>query len=77
MGKAGNECDWDRVVEAMLIQLDQDDGSRGYKGKDSVSYASGSRSSWSFPVETRRGSFAYDAEADDESQWNDAQPKSP
>ena len=50
LGQAGNEYDWDKVVEAMLIQLDQDDGSRHYggswkdsqKGKGSVSYASGS-----------------------------------
>ena len=94
LGQAGNEYDWDRVVEAMLIQLDQDDTSRGYgiswkgshKGKGNVSYASGSRGSWSFPAEEEEWydghdgespSFAYEAEADDESQWYDAWPSSP
>ena len=94
LGQAGNEYDWDRVVEAMLIQLDQDDGSRSYghswkgsqKGKGSVSYASGSRSTWSFPAEEgwyggdyedESSSYAYDAEAEDGNQWFDAWPSSP
>ena len=93
LGQAGNEYDWDKVVEAMLIQLDQDDGSRHYgsswkgsqKGKGSVSYASGSRASWSFPAEEEwydgyddeSSAYAYDAEGEDESQWYDAWPSSP
>ena len=92
LGQAGNEYDWDRVVEAMLIQLDQDDGSRSYgnswkgsqKGKGGSSYA-GSRSSWTFPAEEEwydgydeeASSYAYDAEGEDESQWYDAWPSSP
>ena len=57
LGQAGNEYDWDKIVEAMLIQLDggdepQSKGWKGnYKARQQNSYNPGGKRSWAFPIE--------------------------
>eukprot|EP00913_Durusdinium_trenchii_P024135 g22662.t1 len=70
LGQAGNEYDWDKIVGAMLIQLDGGDdiSSKGWKGgfksRQQSSYnTGGKRSSWAYPIEQEGSS--YDGETDD------------
>ena len=66
LGQAGNEYDWDKICEAMMIQLDGDHTgwSKG-SGKKGYGNPSSSRN-WAFPVDEaetyfEEESYAYDA----------------
>ena len=69
LGQAGNEYDWDKIVEAMLIQLDggeepQGKGWKGnYKSRQQSNYSPGGKRSWAFPIEEEWSS--YEGETDE------------
>ena len=69
LGQAGNEYDWDKIVEAMLIQLDGGDEMTGkgwkgsYKSRSQNNYGAGKRGSWAFPIEEEWSS--YDGETEE------------
>ena len=70
LGQAVNEYDWDKIVEAMLIQLDGGDEltgkgwKGGYKSRSQNNFGpGGKRSSWAFPIEEEWSS--YDGETEE------------
>ena len=68
LGQAGNEYDWDKIVEAMLIQLDGGDEMTGkgwkgsYKSRSQNNYGAGKRGSWAFPIEEEWSSYEGETE---------------
>ena len=80
LGQAGNEYDWDKIVEAMTIQMDAEatgetrmpwKGNR--KGYPSSSHSSTStRRSWAFPVEEEEY-WNEDYDGGGEESYNDAE----
>ena len=80
LGQAGNEYDWDKIVEAMLIQLDggeepQGKGwKNGYKQRQQSNYNPGGKRLWAFPIEEEWSS--YDGENEESyavDDWQDEQ----
>ena len=80
LGQAGNEYDWDKIVEAMLIQLDggeepQGKGwKNGYKQRQKSNYNPGGKRLWAFPIEEEWSS--YDGENEESyavDDWQDEQ----
>ena len=83
LGQAGNEYDWDKIVEAMTIQLDADitgETKMGWKGNRkgqimSKGYASSSQGSsvprrtWAFPAEEEYGTWSEDYEGGGEENY--------
>eukprot|EP00913_Durusdinium_trenchii_P034973 g32715.t1 len=63
LGQAGNEYDWDKIVEAMLIQLDGGEEPQGkgwkssYKSRQQSNYNPGGQRSWAFPIEEEWSSY--------------------
>lgn len=82
LGQAGNEYDWDKITEAMMIQMDaevaqQDFNRPGKGGKKGLTYSQNIRRPWAFPVEEDEEAYpaeeeyGYDAESEGyQDVWN-------